>query len=1185
MIEATATVNEGVSAADIEQSPLHYKTTNLISGFERRGKLSLFGVFDRIILSPETPYLVEYFHPATFETGMASFVSSRIGFSLGVTIPPARLFSDDSDDTDNDGLSDVAEDILGTNPNLDDSDSDGVKDGAEIDQGTDPLDGQTSTTGIVATAPVDGNALDICLRNDMAVVTLEQFGVAIFNVFSPLSPVLVNQIETPGTAEDVACGDGLLAVADGTNGLVVIDISQPANPLILHEVDVGGSANVVIVSRGMAFVGANNTIVVVDLQSGTLLSSTSIGSPVHDMALRGEELWVVAAMKLRKYELINLTPTFIFESNPLSFGPDGLTLRHRIFAADGLAYVSNALGYDVFDIQQILDIPLVGQAVFHGPQAFKSIVLDGGGIGVAAVGTNPGITQPNDISLYDTSDPQVTDNIQTSITTPGVAFDVELYKGYAYVADRQNGLQVINYRLADTGDTPPTVELEATFSLDPPLVQESFLSTVSVVVTDDVAVRFVEFYLDGNLVERDGTYPFDFTFLSPELTTEVTQFTFQVRATDTGGNSTWSDEVVVDLDSDPNPPELLATFPFNLSTEPTIVRRVTAVFNEALDPTISNDFLQVLSGGEDGILDTADDILIMGQVQLTGNNGLLLELNGNFLYHGANRGMLDSGITDLAGNAFGIDFTWEFTVDDMVAPRRISESPFDGQEDVSDDLMVVTASFDEEMSDVGLSAAALTLIRAGPDRFFETGDDTLVIPTQVSRDASKRTISFTFDAPLPPDFYRAVIDDTIVDLTGNPTTEPRSWEFIVPVHTALQASVEFSDGSPAPGVTIRNHNHTDPIGQSDGNGEISIPLALFSPYEVPDLDLHLNDNGAAYLGRVLDVALVASGTTDLGTIVVEEVCLAELTPLFGGEFDFFDRVRAFATFDAGSGETIYATAEITEWDPDLNQALPVSNLYLYSDQTWTKIDGEFSGTFNAVLRALAVFDDGRGPALYVGGYFDSVNGITANNIARWDGQNWEALGTGLPLTSDQLWGVNELIVYDDGSGPELYAGGFEFEGFDGIARWDGSVWSSVGTFTTDPFGQDQIHTLAVHDDGQGDALFMGGSFLMDTVDGVPASIGGVARFKGGTWSGLGAGLSSFGNALEVNLNSLAIFGGNLIAGGGFDKAGTTDVKALAQWNGTTWSAVGSDPDRFFNFAALFFPGRLRRSFTGVRRYD
>ena len=46
---------------------------------------------------------------------------------------------------------------------------------------------------------------------------------------------------------------------------------------------------------------------------------------------------------------------------------------------------------------------------------------------------------------------------------------------------------------------------------------------------------------------------------------------------------------------------------------------------------------------------------------------------------------------------------------------------------------------------------------------------------------------------------------------------------------------------------------------------------------------------------------------------------------------------------------------------------------------------------NGRVSAVVVFDDGNGPALYIGGEFTSVNGTPANRVAKWDGQNWSAV--------------------------------------------------------------------------------------------------------------------------------------------------------------------------------------------------
>ena len=66
---------------------------------------------------------------------------------------------------------------------------------------------------------------------------------------------------------------------------------------------------------------------------------------------------------------------------------------------------------------------------------------------------------------------------------------------------------------------------------------------------------------------------------------------------------------------------------------------------------------------------------------------------------------------------------------------------------------------------------------------------------------------------------------------------------------------------------------------------------------------------------------------------------------------------------------------------------------------------------------LQVYDDGGGPALFVGGGFSVAGGTQASYVAKWDGASWSALGLGM---DDWVWG---LSVYDDGSGEALYAAG------------------------------------------------------------------------------------------------------------------------------------------------------------------
>jgi hypothetical protein len=176
--------------------------------------------------------------------------------------------------------------------------------------------------------------------------------------------------------------------------------------------------------------------------------------------------------------------------------------------------------------------------------------------------------------------------------------------------------------------------------------------------------------------------------------------------------------------------------------------------------------------------------------------------------------------------------------------------------------------------------------------------------------------------------------------------------------------------------------------------------------------------------------------------------------------------------------------------------------------------------------------------------------VSVNNIARWDGGRWHPLGTGSDNGVDgTVWA---MTVYDDGAGPALYVGG-DFQHAGGIpahhfARWDGATWSSPGNGTNGG-----VFALAEHDDGTGKALYLGGIFTQ--ADGVPANR--IARWRGGSLSAVGSGMTGAG---AVMVRALASFDGGagprLYAGGLFSGPG----KNIAQWDGTSWSPVGTGPN-------------------------
>ena len=253
-----------------------------------------------------------------------------------------------------------------------------------------------------------------------------------------------------------------------------------------------------------------------------------------------------------------------------------------------------------------------------------------------------------------------------------------------------------------------------------------------------------------------------------------------------------------------------------------------------------------------------------------------------------------------------------------------------------------------------------------------------------------------------------------------------------------------------------------------------------------------------------------------------------------------DSVLGLAVFDDGSGSALYAGGSFSAAGGQT-----ADHFARWDGTAWSPLG---TGLNNVVLD-LVVFDDGSGSALYAGGQFTTESGLGANYIARWDGSSWTSVGLGLNGS------VRALVVFDDGSGPALYAGG-DFTTAGGqpashIARWDGSVWLPLGSGMNNP-----VSALTVFDDGggSGPVLYAGGRFT--TAGGKSANR--IARWDGAAWSPLGAGLSG---GQFPHVNALTVFddgsGPALFAGGTFTNAGGHPSNRVAKWNGSAWSPMGS----------------------------
>jgi len=104
-------------------------------------------------------------------------------------------------------------------------------------------------------------------------------------------------------------------------------------------------------------------------------------------------------------------------------------------------------------------------------------------------------------------------------------------------------------------------------------------------------------------------------------------------------------------------------------------------------------------------------------------------------------------------------------------------------------------------------------------------------------------------------------------------------------------------------------------------------------------------------------------------------------------------------------------------------------------------------------------------------------------------------------------------------------------------------WVSLGGL---PGVNGQVNALAVDSVGN---FYVGGAFII----GGHVQATNVAEWNGSSWSALGSGI-------DGSVSALAVSGTNLYAGGSFDAAGGVWATNIARWNGSSWSALGLGTD-------------------------
>ncbi len=247
-----------------------------------------------------------------------------------------------------------------------------------------------------------------------------------------------------------------------------------------------------------------------------------------------------------------------------------------------------------------------------------------------------------------------------------------------------------------------------------------------------------------------------------------------------------------------------------------------------------------------------------------------------------------------------------------------------------------------------------------------------------------------------------------------------------------------------------------------------------------------------------------------------------------------------------------------------------SRIARWNGSAWTPLSSGIRGSWQNV-GSLTLCCDKSG-SLLVGGHFDTAGNIPVNNIARWDGNKWNALGPGIDIYPGPYQGVYCMAF--DGSG-NLYAGG-DFGKAGGItafniARWDGAAWNSLcpqipewgitGVVNKDLsfFAIDDFKNLYAGGNYSGLAKWDGTGWqkapsgrlvgTMTHLKYLPADTAGINGVEfNGAFASAYIGARKIGVAAHNNR-------GNLFCAA--DDTGRSQTTAYFKWNGSAWDSIGS----------------------------
>jgi hypothetical protein len=222
---------------------------------------------------------------------------------------------------------------------------------------------------------------------------------------------------------------------------------------------------------------------------------------------------------------------------------------------------------------------------------------------------------------------------------------------------------------------------------------------------------------------------------------------------------------------------------------------------------------------------------------------------------------------------------------------------------------------------------------------------------------------------------------------------------------------------------------------------------------------------------------------------------------------------------------------------------------IWNGSNWSAVSSTTEQIADGEVFAIAV----SGGKVYAGGVFANAGSGSADNLAVWDGTSWQPFCT---PPNQTIGNVRALQVI----GSTLYVGG-DFQDGAGIPTADYLLACDLASGTPSDTTVDPAHpfsgpvkALTATSDG---TLYAGGRF--GNLENIPAADNVAYLPQGGTWQPMGSGGGPCSCALDAYVRGLAANGTDVYVGSeGSDVNGIAQADHVTKWDGSAWSAMGSN---------------------------